>query len=193
MLQALQPPKPPESLPSFESLFKAQFKGLHAYSTTILKDADAAEDVVQNTFLRLWKAWEGGNIPDAPAAWLYRAVYNESINLLKHEKVKMAHQQYTLHTAPADSGATGAGNLRELEHRLDAALQQLPEQCRTIFQMSRFEELKSREIADRLGLSVKTIEAQMGKALRIMRIQLADCLPAILVWFLLYGHPLFLN
>jgi RNA polymerase sigma-70 factor (ECF subfamily) len=194
MQQAITPSLQPETVPSFESLFKAQFKGLHAYATTILRDGDAAEDVVQNTFLRLWRQWESGDIPASPAAYLYRAVYNESINLLKHEKVKMAHQQYTLHTAPAGAAAPiPSANVRELESRLDAALQQLPEQCRTIFQMSRFEELKYREIAERLGLSVKTIEAQMGKALRIMRVQLADCLPALLLWFLLDGHPLFLN
>ena len=66
--------------------------------------------------------------------------------------------------------------LTELQKRLREALLQLPEQCRTIFQMSRFEELKYREIAERLGLSIKTVENQMGKALKIMRLRLADFL-----------------
>lgn len=186
MQQALQPPMPLDSTASFESLFRQHFKELHSYATTILKDEDAAEDVVQNTFLKLWKMWENRNIPESPAAYLYRSVYHESLNILKHQQVKKAHEQFTLHTSSAESGPA-VGNLRELEAKLDAALRDLPEQCRTIFQMSRFEDLKYREIADRLGLSVKTIEAQMGKALRMLRLKLADHLPAALVWLLLYG------
>ena len=71
--------------------------------------------------------------------------------------------------------------LKELEQRLEKALNELPEQCRTIFQMSRFEELKYAEIAGRLGLSVKTVENQMGKALKLLRTKLADFLPALLM------------
>ena len=192
MQQAFKPQKPPDTAHSFEALFREHFKGLHAYATTILKDEDAAEDVVQNTFLKLWNMWESRKIPDVPAAYLYRSVYHESLNILKHQQVKKAHEQFTLHSSAAGSNAS-AGNLRELEAKLDAALRDLPEQCRTIFQMSRFEELKYREIADRLGLSVKTIEAQMGKALRILRLKLADHLPAALVWALLYGCFFYLN
>jgi RNA polymerase sigma-70 factor (ECF subfamily) len=69
----------------------------------------------------------------------------------------------------------------ELEQQLAIAIGKLPEQCRIIFKMSRFDELKYQEIADQLGLSVKTIENQIGKALKILRIELADYLP-ILVW-----------
>jgi RNA polymerase sigma-70 factor (ECF subfamily) len=72
--------------------------------------------------------------------------------------------------------------MRELEKKLEVALQELPEQCRTIFQLSRFEDLKYREIADRLGLSVKTIENQMGKALKLLRLKLVDFLPTILLF-----------
>jgi RNA polymerase sigma-70 factor (ECF subfamily) len=73
---------------------------------------------------------------------------------------------------------------KELQFHLANALNELPEQCRTIFQMSRFEELKYREIASELGLSVKTVENQMGKALKILRTKLVDFLPAILLSFL---------
>jgi RNA polymerase sigma-70 factor (ECF subfamily) len=74
--------------------------------------------------------------------------------------------------------------LKELESRLWQALNELPEQCRTIFQMSRFEELKYKEIAERLGLSIKTVENQMGKALKLLRIKLVDFLPLILILFM---------
>jgi RNA polymerase sigma-70 factor (ECF subfamily) len=193
MLQALKPQKLAHSSgTSFEVLFKEHYKGLHAYATTITKDEEGAEDIVQNTFVKLWKMWEAGQIPESPAAYLYKSIYHESLNVLKHNKVKMAHEQYTLHTSSDQSLSSGT-QLRELESKLDAALQDLPEQCRTIFQLSRFEELKYREIAERLGLSVKTIEAQIGKALRILRLKLADHLPAALVWLLLYENLIHLN
>jgi RNA polymerase sigma-70 factor (ECF subfamily) len=69
----------------------------------------------------------------------------------------------------------------ELERRLQTAINELPEQCRTIFQMSRFEELRYLDIAEKLGISVKTVENQMGKALKQLRVKLIDCLPLILL------------
>lgn len=188
MLQEL-PVRQPADTAGFEALFRAQFKGLHAYASTILKDPDGAEDVVQQCFLKLWKRYENNEVPDSPAAYLYRAVYNDSLNVLKHQKVKMAHEQYTRHTS-REATPESATKVRELEAALDKALGELPEQCRTIFQLSRFEELKYREIAERLGLSIKTIEAQMGKALRLLRTKLAPHLPAPLIALLLFAHPL---
>lgn len=169
----------------FEALFKDHFKGLHAYAITIVKDEAVAEDIVQQTFFRLWEKRDTMNEINSLTAYLYRSVHNESLNYLRHVKVKSAYRQFTVqqmndkeHTAAQRVG------LKELEQRLDKALKELPEQCRTIFQMSRFEELKYREIADRLGLSVKTIENQMGKALKLLRAQLVDYLPAITLFFL---------
>ena len=72
----------------------------------------------------------------------------------------------------------------ELEKKIHSALNELPEQCRTIFQMSRFDELKYREIADKLGISVKTVESQMSKALRLLRVKLVD----FLIFILLFIH-----
>lgn len=169
---------------AFEQVFKSHFKSLHAYACTILKEEAMAEEMVQQVFFKLWEKKEQVNIQQSIHAYLYRAVYNECLNYLKHQKVKKAHQSHTLHTADAASEqASRKLAAKELEAKIAEALNQLPEQCRTIFQMSRFEELKYREIADRLNLSVKTIENQMGKALKIMRMQLIEYLPAL--WALL--------
>jgi RNA polymerase sigma-70 factor (ECF subfamily) len=72
----------------------------------------------------------------------------------------------------------------ELERRLQTAINELPEQCRTIFQMSRFEELRYQDIAHRLGISVKTVENQMGKALKLLRMRLIDYLPLLVLLLL---------
>jgi len=165
----------------FEQVFKSHFKGLHAYACTIIRDAAPAEEIVQNIFLKLWEKKEELNIRENIAVYLYRAVHNESLNYLRHRKVRAAYQSHAMRQhkqteqeKPAEKVVMG-----ELEKRLETALQELPEQCRTIFQLSRFEDLKYREIADKLGLSVKTIENQMGKALKLLRLKLADFLTVL--------------
>lgn len=166
----------------FEQVFKSHFKALHVYACTILKEEAQAEELVQQVFFKLWEKKDQVNITQSVQAYLYRSVYNECLNYLKHQKVKKAHQSHTLHTAN-EASEHGAKELvaKELRVKIDDALKQLPEQCRTIFQMSRFEELKYREIADKLNLSVKTVENQMGKALKIMRMQLVEYLPVLLI------------
>lgn len=172
---------------AFEQVFKTHYKNLHAYAFSILKDEMAAEEMVQNVFYKLWTRTESLSISGSLAAYLYRAVNNESLNYLKHQKVKAVHG---LHIAYHMNGQTDSASkrlhLKELEARLHIALNELPEQCRTIFQLSRFEELRYREIADRLNLSIKTVENQMGKALKILRAKLVDFLPVTLLFIINY-------
>ena len=167
----------------FEKVFKEHFKNLHAYAGSILKDDASAEEIVQQVFLKLWEKKEQiGDLQSVPA-YLYRSVHNECLNFLKHIKVKAAHQAHTLHASKDLDNPTDQATLKELQSRIDAAVNALPEQCRTIFQLSRYEELKYREIADKLGLSVKTVENQMGKALKTLRAKLADYLPVVVFLF----------
>ncbi|MDR6782510.1 RNA polymerase sigma-70 factor (ECF subfamily) [Pedobacter africanus] len=172
---------------AFEHLFKTHFKALHAYAIAILRDEDTAEEVVQNMFLKFWEKRELLNIQTSVKAYLYKCVYHDSLNLLKHEKIKTKYQDFATYTMNShNEPASSKVETTELERQIGLALNELPEQCRTIFQMSRFEELKYREIADQLGLSVKTIENQMGKALKMMRLKLADFLTLILLGLMYY-------
>lgn len=165
----------------FEQVFKTHFKNLHMYAYTILRDHALAEDTVQNVFYKLWEKIEGLTLSGSIAAYLYKSVYHESLNYLKHQKIRIAHQTHIVRQMK-DQTDTGSKKvlLSELEKRLQTAINELPEQCRTIFQMSRFEELRYREIGDRLGISIKTVENQMGKALKLLRVKLIDFLPLIL-------------
>lgn len=161
----------------FEHVFKTQFRKLHDYAWRILKDEAAAEEMVQQVF---YKLWERPGLPEGSlTAYLYRAVHNESLNYLKHQKVKAGYEKQAL-TAQHREDAKDNTGLRELREKIDLALNELPEQCRTVFQLSRFEELKYREIADKLGISVKTVENHMGKALKILRNKLSPYLPLLL-------------
>ncbi len=168
----------------FEQVFKSHFKSLHAYACTIMRDPMPAEEIVQNIFLKLWEKKEEITIKENISVYLYRAVHNESLNYLRHRKVRSAYQSYAMrqHKQTEQEKPAEKVVMKELEKKLEVALQELPEQCRTIFQMSRFEDLKYREIADKLGLSVKTIENQMGKALKLLRLKLVDFLPTILLF-----------
>jgi RNA polymerase sigma-70 factor (ECF subfamily) len=167
---------------SFEQVFRSHFKSLHSYACTLLRDPTAAEEVVQHVFVRLWEKKEEIEIRENISVYLYRAVHNASLNQLKHLKVRSAYQSYAMrrHTPNDHEKASGKLMLGELEQRLEKALLELPEQCRTIFQLSRFEDLKYREISDKLGLSIKTVENQMGKALKLLRLKLVDFLPFLL-------------
>ncbi|WP_111672765.1 RNA polymerase sigma-70 factor [Algoriphagus litoralis] len=168
--------------PAFEMLFKTHYQSLCRYANSILKDPDGAEEVVQATFIGLWEKRKTISIDSSLKSYLYRAVRNSCLNELKHEQVKqryMAQQavQDEVHSQPADHLSIHA----ELEEKIKAAIQTLPDQCRLIFTMSRFEELKYQEIADQLNLSVKTVENQMGKALKLMRAQLKEYLPLLAI------------
>lgn len=160
---------------TFEHLFKAHYKELHAYAGVMLRDADMAEEIVQGMFLRFWEKRELLNVQTSVKAYLYKCVYNDSMNYLKHQKVKTKYHDFAAYTMTNEhEPASSRVELSELEIKLQEALNELPEACRTIFQMSRFEELKYREIAEQLDLSVKTVENQMGKALKLLRLKLAD-------------------
>lgn len=167
----------------FEQVFKSNYKNLHAYAITMLKDEMAAEEMVQNVFCKLWERAESLSLSGSVTAYLYRAVHNESLNFLKHLKVRSRHQMFVSHRNDEDpEHASRRIHVKELEDKISQALNDLPEQCRTIFQMSRFEQLRYREIADRLHISVKTVENQMGKALKIMRARLVDFMILVLLF-----------
>jgi RNA polymerase sigma-70 factor (family 1) len=172
---------------AFERVFKTHFNSLYNYAYTILRNESTAEEVVQQVFFKIWEKRE--SLPDETLlkAYLYRAVHNESLNAIKRQKVRSGYQMYAVSsTEQAFDNASGKVHMAELQQELHKAMNELPEQCRTIFQMSRFEEMKYKEIADELNISPKTVENQMGKALKILREKLAHFLPLIVYLFFNY-------
>lgn len=158
----------------FEEVFRTYFAELHRYAFKILSDSDTAEEAVQQVFLKLWEKDPQQDIHTSVRSYLYRAVYNESLNLLKREQHKVKYQVHQQYARRNDSFSQQ--NDGELRQQLHEALSQLPEKSRMVFEMSRFQELKYQEIADELTLSLKTVEGHMTKALRHLRIYLADYL-----------------
>lgn len=177
---------------AFEQMFKAHYKELHSYANVMLRDEDTAEEIVQSMFLKFWEKRELLSVQTSIKAYLYKCVYNDSLNYIKHQKVKTKYQDFAAYTMnDHHEAASSRVELTELQFKLQEALNELPEHCRTIFQMSRFEELKYREIAEQLNLSIKTVENQMGKALRILRLKLADFMAFILPGIIIYYKDFF--
>jgi RNA polymerase sigma-70 factor (ECF subfamily) len=167
---------------AFEMIFKNFYQPLCNYAYSFVQDRDEAEEIVQTTFLSVWEKRDNLTIHTGVKPYLYAMVRNASLNVLKHEKIKQQHAAVELAVAERSTeSVTRTVMASELEERIFKALNKLPEQCRLVFKLSRFEELKYAEIAQQLNISVKTVENQMGKALKIMREQLKDYLPLLIV------------
>jgi len=167
---------------AFEMLFRTYYQPLCNYAYTFVQDRDEAEEIVQSTFTSIWEKRGTLEIKTGMKPYLYAMVRNACLNLIKHEKIKQKHVDGELAVAERSVESVAHTVMAtELETRISDAMSKLPEQCRLVFKLSRFEELKYAEIADQLNISVKTVENQMGKALKIMREQLKDYLPVLLV------------
>ena len=138
---------------------------------------------MQAAFITVWDKRKAIEIQTSIKSYLYRMVRNSCLNVIKHEKVKKQHAAYEMAGGePSHESVSQSIISSELEQKIYEALKALPEQCRLVFQLSRFEELKYSEIANQMNISVKTVENQMGKALKIMRAQLKDYLPLFLIF-----------
>jgi RNA polymerase sigma-70 factor (ECF subfamily) len=157
----------------FESLFRSSYASLVNYAKTILKDTDTSEEIVQDLFYVLWRDRKKLNITTSLKGYLFRAVYNKSMHYIEHRKVVHKHAIETktsISINPDDPAETL--KYKELHEKIAVIIAKLPERCARIFCMSRFEGLKYAEIADELSISIKTVEANMGKALKEFRNEL---------------------
>ncbi|MDF2383688.1 RNA polymerase sigma-70 factor [Nostoc ellipsosporum NOK] len=158
----------------FEHCFNLHFEGLHRYAYTLLNDNEAARDAVQQVFLKLWEKRKELDEDRSVKAYLYTAVYHHCLNQIRHEKVKRQHAAQPHETNTKDDPVIHG----ELQRQIQETVAQLPPQCRLIFLKSRGEQKKYAEIAAELDLSVKTVEAQIGKALKILKEKLAK----LMIW-----------
>ena len=149
-----------------------------------IDDKDEAEEVVQEVFFNYWSKKETLDIIGALEAYLYRSVRNACLNHLKHMQVRTKFvEQASLQEE--ECSFSNSIEVLELQVKIEDSIDQLPSERKKIFKLSREEGLKYREIADQLGLSVKTVETQMGKALKFLRENLTEYLPVLLLIFLL--------
>lgn len=170
---------------AFEILFKTYSQRLIYFSRRYVLDKQIAENIVQDVFLRIWQ--NKGNLDPAKniQSYLFTAVKNESLKQLRHLSVEKQQQENVSRLSVVELNPDEAIDKNELRGELNKALNNLPLKCREIFTMSRFDQLKYSEIADILGISIKTVETQMGRALKKLREQLAHLISIILFLMIL--------
>jgi RNA polymerase sigma-70 factor (ECF subfamily) len=162
---------------AFEALFRATYPQLVGVTRSIVRDADVAEEIVQDVLLELWRRREGLVVEDSLRAYLFRATRNRALNHLRHIAVERRGEPFVRGESTVSPRADARLSASEIEVAIRDAVATLPDRCREVFELSRLHGLKYSEIAQTLGISIKTVEAQMGKALRVLREQLAPWLP----------------
>jgi RNA polymerase sigma-70 factor (ECF subfamily) len=159
----------------FELLFRSSYVSLVRYAKTLIKDHDTAEEIVQDLFFRLWQDREKLNIESSLNGYLFRSVHNKCLHYIEHKKVVDRHAGEMLLSRQEDQESPSDILLyKELQAKIAAILERLPERCGQIFYMSRFEGLKYAEIAEKLSVSIKTVESNMGRALKEFRNELSE-------------------
>lgn len=158
----------------FEDLFRSVYPALCGYANKMLKDSDQAEEIVQEMFYLFWKRRDTNVISISLKSYLYKSVYNKCLHYIDHISVVNKYASLYEQSAKSYYSPDDALQASEMYSVYKKTLHELPERCREIFQLSRKYGLKYHEIADRLSISVKTVEANMGKALKAFRTSLAE-------------------
>ena len=172
---------------AFEKLFKLHYAPLCAFANSMISDLDASEDLVQDLFFHLWEIKEELPAETAWKSYLFKAVQNRCFNLLKHYKIREKHQEEVRAEFNEFSTEEEYSEENDVQQKLMQAIEKLPPERKKVFLMHRFEEMKYREIAEKLNISVKTVENQIGKALQFLREEMKQHLPLL---FLLIGSIL---
>jgi RNA polymerase sigma-70 factor, ECF subfamily len=159
----------------FESLFRSSYVSLVRYAKSIVKDQDSAEEIVQDLFYRIWKDREKIKIESSLNGYLFRSVHNRCLHFIEHNRIVEKHVEEMSSRQPeSPENPSDILNYKELQAKIATILEKLPERCGKIFYMNRFEGLKYTEIAKKLSVSVKTVEANMGRALKEFRRELTE-------------------
>jgi len=156
----------------YKQCFHDYFEKLFAYAFTIVKRNAEAKDIVQAAFIKLWEKRQEINLSVAARSYLYTTVYHLSLNNLRDHKIRNRHHENL--APPTITNRINTAEEQEIKARINQAIDALPPRCKEVFCKSRLEGKKYAEIAAELNISIKTVEAQMGKALKTLREQLAD-------------------
>jgi RNA polymerase sigma-70 factor (ECF subfamily) len=159
----------------FEKLFRTSYVSLVRYAASLVKDQDTAEEIIQDLFVRIWQDREKLKIESSLNGYLFRSAHNRCLHHIAHIRVVERHASEVA-AMGEDTTESPADRLqyRELQERIAGIIEKLPERCGQIFCLNRFEGLTYSEIAQKLSVSIKTVEANMGKALKEFRKELAE-------------------
>ncbi len=159
---------------AYRELFNSYYYPLCTYSMRVVVAREVAEEVVSDVFVKLWKNREQIEVHTSFEAYIYRSVRNQSLDYLKLKLHRVRKREtlesiqwniaYADHHTPVEEVL-----FNEFYDRVEGCISDLPRQCQLIFRMSREQGLRYREIAEELKISIKTVETQMGRALKVLR------------------------
>ncbi|MBN2523797.1 MAG: RNA polymerase sigma-70 factor [Bacteroidales bacterium] len=174
---------------AYELLFKEYYQLLTVFANKYLNDIENAKEIVQDLFVHLYEKRDHLDINSSLKSYLFRSTHNRCINYINAQKIR---NKYADHVKQIDTGKENSleneVNKTELEHALYKAIDDLPPKCQIIFKMNRFEGLSNSEIANKLSLSKRTIETQISKALKILRVKMKPymALGVVILTFMQY-------
>jgi RNA polymerase sigma-70 factor, ECF subfamily len=171
---------------TFDIIFNNNYGALVGFCLQFIPDVEEAKNIAQQAIIKLWLNRKKVERITGIRAFLYTAAKTDCLNYLRHEKYRIGYietslkqKEYQLNSEILESFNFNRLEYAELEELIQEAVDNLPERCRLVFIKSRFEEKKNQEIADELGIALKSVESNMTRALKILRNELKDYLPVV--------------
>ncbi|WP_163712764.1 RNA polymerase sigma-70 factor [Mangrovibacterium lignilyticum] len=178
---------------AFEQLFKAHYNPIVGFCNQFISDHDKSASLAQEAFINLWMNRSKIQSPNGIKSFLYTFAKSSCLNFIRHQKVVSKYEdrhlqamEGKLNSEVLDSFDFDALEFSEMEELIYRSISELPEKCRQVFMASRFEGKKNKEIADELQISVKSVEANITRALKTLSVKLGEYLPAVLVQMIMH-------
>ena len=167
---------------AFRYLFEHYYPSLCLFAKRFIDDRETREDIVQEVFFRLWDKRKQITVTSSAQNYLLTSVRNLCLNYLRRQEVQQPFEE-SLFDQPDDEEGDGLIQLRELEEQLAQALAQLPPEYRLAFELNRMEGKSLEEVAQRMGVSTRTVERYRDKAIALLQTELKEYLPLFLLLF----------
>jgi RNA polymerase sigma-70 factor, ECF subfamily len=168
---------------AFETLFRTYYKRLHGFAYTYVRQVETAEDIVQSVFLKIWAERECWSPRGTVQSYLFSAVRNEALNILRHKQVIADTENEVIQMfceLKNQKQPYEQADLSVFQNQVQKGIELLPSRCRQIYLLNRRSGLTYTEIAEYLGISINTVNTQMGRALQFLRDHLSKYLPSFI-------------
>ena len=171
---------------TFEMLFREHYNALCRFAHGYLQDFETAEEIVQDVFVNLWQKRDSIEKEKNIKSYLFTSVKNRSLNYIRDNKKFRSYFLDVEAELDIPIYDVDYGSEVYISNKIERAMDKLPEKCREVFELSRHDGLKYKDVAEKLGISVKTVEAQMSKALKILRDELSDLMGIFLIIYSMF-------